>query len=151
MYTTSEYPTFRVLLIDDCRNSRAIVQHHLRDARIEVLTASGAREGIELVKQGNIDYVFMDIQMPGLDGCAATRAIRYWEHFEGRPALPITALTSFSTREHLESIYAAGCTHYLLKPITRVILLQTLQQHASARPVDLRLTCRVEPSLVPSR
>ena len=71
--------------------------------------------------------------MPVLDGCAATLAIRRWEKEKSLRPTPITALTASSSADDLAKIFASGCSHYLPKPVTKAILLQTVQQFFNAQ------------------
>ena len=120
----------RVLLVDDDADCSAVIDHYLQNSHTELTVARDGREGIEAFKKNRFDLVLMDIQMPEIDGCAATLAIRHWELQGHRPLTPIAALTSFSTRVALARIYESGCTHYLMKPISRLTLLQTVSQYA---------------------
>ncbi len=126
----TDKPQCKVLLVDDDADCTAVIDHYLHDSRIELTMARTGKEGIEAFKKDQFDLVLMDIQMPEIDGCAATLAIRHWELQANRPLTPIAALTSFSTRVALARIFEAGCTHYLMKPISRLTLLQTVSQYA---------------------
>lgn len=126
----------RVLVVDDNRDVAALISAHLNDPRIILKIATSGREGIETFKDGSIDLVFMDIQMPEIDGYEATRAIRFWESRNNLCPTPIAALTSFQSTQALSEIFISGCTTYLHKPISRNILLQTVNQYFRASQVD---------------
>ncbi|MNT21723.1 Polar-differentiation response regulator DivK [compost metagenome] len=78
----------------------------------------------------------MDMQMPGMDGYAATRAIRAWEAAQGLSPTPIVALTAFAMREELARTSEAGCTAHLTKPIKRETLLRAIEALAGREPAD---------------
>jgi CheY-like chemotaxis protein len=59
----------------------------------------------------------MDVQMPGMDGVEATRAIRGWERAEGRAPIPILALSANTMRHQTDSYLAAGMTGAIAKPV----------------------------------
>jgi CheY-like chemotaxis protein len=76
--------------------------------------------------------VFMDIQMPGIDGYETTRRIRGME--DNRP--PIVALTANAMPEHCAASLAAGMDDHVPKPVRRDLLAAALTRWAGARPVE---------------
>ena len=76
--------------------------------------------------------MLMDMQMPVMDGYAATRAIRQWEQEEGRPPMPIIALTAHALKGDEQKSLTAGCTAYLTKPIKKVTLLAAISEYTGA-------------------
>jgi CheY-like chemotaxis protein len=70
--------------------------------------------------------VFMDVQMPEIDGLAATRLIRKWETENHRTPTPIVALTASALEEDVQRTLAAGCDMHLSKPIKKSVLLNTI-------------------------
>jgi CheY-like chemotaxis protein len=125
---------YQVLLVDDSHDSVAVTKAFLNDPRIQVTVSGDGEQGIRAFKDSAFDLVLMDIQMPVLDGCAATLAIRQWEIENSRTLTPITALTASCTTGDLARIFAAGCSNYLPKPVTKTILLQAVQQFLSPVP-----------------
>ena len=121
-----------VLLVDDNIDIAVIVKAFLDDPQINVTVSANGRDGIDTFKKSPFDLVLMDLQMPELSGYEATRAIRFWERQNDRRPTPIAALTASSSSAALSEVYDSGCTHYLPKPITRNILLQTVCQYYSA-------------------
>ena len=94
--------------------------------------ANNGREALEMVRAGRGKYaaVLMDVQMPEMDGLAATRAIR------GDPALhdlPIIAMTANAMKADLDACLDAGMNDHITKPIERKALLQTLRRWLPAR------------------
>jgi len=75
------------------------------------------------------DLVFMDVEMPILNGISATREIRQWEQEEELDPVPIIALTSHDHKEKLLETLDAGCTAHLLKPLTKEAMLQAVEEH----------------------
>lgn len=113
----------RVLLVDDVALNREVALGFLRDAGVRVDVAHDGREAVERVARECYDLVLMDIQMPVLDGLAATRAIR------GTPRLrdlPIIAMTAHALPADRERSLLAGMNDHLNKPIDPRALLQTL-------------------------
>ena len=134
--TTREAPPaqYKVLLVEDSRDSVAIVKAYLKDPRIEVTVSMDGGQGLEAFKQSVFDLVLMDIQMPVLDGCATALAMRHWEVKNSLPPPPITALPASSTASELARIFTSGCSNYLPKPVTKAILLQTVRQFLCTQP-----------------
>jgi CheY-like chemotaxis protein len=125
----------RVLLVDDSDDIATLIKAYLDGPRTTLTVSTSGGEGIEAFKNGSFDFVLMDLQMPGVDGYQATKAIRLWERENHLRPTPVAALTAASSASAVASIFSSGCSHYLLKPITRATLLQTIGQHfANARP-----------------
>jgi two-component system cell cycle response regulator DivK len=105
----------RVLYIEDSVDNLVLVRRILRAAGFELLEATSAREGIEVAEQELPDLILMDINMPEMDGLAATIHLRQNPKLE---QVPIIALTANLMHNVLEKALAAGCDGYISKPIT---------------------------------
>ena len=122
-----------VLLVEDNATNRTLARLLLEDMGVTVEEAEDGHAALRLAKAARDagalhDAVLMDIQMPGLDGYAATRALR-----EGGYTLPIIALTAHALEEHREKCLAAGCDDYCPKPIDRNELFRILAVWLSAQ------------------
>ncbi len=71
--------------------------------------------------------------MPGMDGLAATRAIRDFEAQNGRTPVPVVALTAHAFQEHRKQCLEAGCTDFVTKPVGKARLLQVIDSHLHGR------------------
>ncbi len=132
--TQAQNRSCSVLLVDDNADIATLIKVYLDNSRTTLTVSTNGQEGIDAFKKGSFDLVLMDLQMPGVDGYQATKAIRLWETENHLRPTPIAALTASSSPAAVECIFNSGCSHYLLKPITRITLLQTVGQHsASAR------------------
>src|SRR5262249_35842759 len=80
-----------------------------------IIEAGGGREAVELAHQHTFDLILMDIQMPGMDGLAATRAIRALA--EPNHMTPILALSADVLAGQLDACWAAGMNGHIAKPI----------------------------------
>ncbi len=114
----------RVLVVDDVAMNREIASAFLEAAGHHADSAEGGAEGLRAVAADDYDVVLMDVCMPEMDGCAATRLIRALDGARG--AVPIVALTAQVFSEHLEECRAAGMDVHLAKPFTQEALLGAL-------------------------
>ncbi len=117
-------PGLLVLLAEDGRDNQRLIAHFLEKSGVEVVSTSNGREAIgayeSLTSAGRrVDLILMDIQMPELDGHAATRSLR-----EQGCEAPIIALTAHALDSDRSDSIAAGCTAYASKPISRLALLE---------------------------
>lgn len=109
----------QVLLAEDGEDNQDLIGAHLRRAGLEVTVASNGKLAVEAVAAQHFDLIFMDMQMPELDGYGATRQLRL-----NGVATPIVALTANAMAEDRMKCIEAGCTDYLPKPLTRQQLLR---------------------------
>lgn len=116
----------RILLVEDSADNRLLIQAYLRNTPHQLETAENGELGLEKFKSAKYDLVLMDLQMPAMDGFAATRAIREWEKKSGTTATPIIALTAYSLAEEVERALEAGCSAYLGKPVKKATLLEAI-------------------------
>jgi CheY-like chemotaxis protein/HPt (histidine-containing phosphotransfer) domain-containing protein len=123
---------------DNAVNQRVIVRLLEKMGHIPILAYNG-QEAVEAYESRPFDVVLMDVQMPVMDGLAATRAIRESEaRNPGRRRLPIMALTAYAMRGDRERCLAAGMDDYLTKPVKPDELSAALNHlvGADAAPAD---------------
>jgi two-component system, sensor histidine kinase and response regulator len=109
----------RVLLVEDNTVNQQVAMRMLAAFGVEVQVAVNGIEAVDRVKNDRFDAVFMDCQMPLMDGYQATGAIRDWEAEEARVRLPIIAMTANAMQGDRERCLAAGMDDYIAKPIKR--------------------------------
>ena len=117
----------RVLVAEDNLMNQEVVAKLLRREGHFVGVAQSGREVLDLFDEGSFEVVLMDVQMPELDGLAATAAIRERERTTGGH-LPIVAMTAHALKGDRERCLAAGMDAYLSKPIHRDELLLILRE-----------------------
>nr|WP_207184411.1 ATP-binding protein [Rubrivivax gelatinosus] len=124
----------QVLLAEDNELNVYIVSAMLEGhvGRLEV--ANDGREALERLRTQHYDLVFMDVQMPVLDGLSATRELRRREAEQGLPRTPVVALTANAYDEDVRDSREAGCDAHLAKPVSRAALLEALQRWGTQRP-----------------
>ena len=115
-----------VLLVEDNPVNRMIGAEMLKSLGLEVLEAEDGLQGLATLEQQRVNLVLMDIQMPVLDGYAATRQAREREARLRLPRLPIVALTANAFDEDAALSAAAGMDAHLAKPYSRAQLRELL-------------------------
>ena len=108
--------SLRILLAEDNKINQAVATGLLRKRGHTVAVAADGREALSILQRLPIDLVLMDIQMPEMDGFAATAAIRDREKTTG-VHIPIVALTAHAMQGDRERFLAGGMDDYLSKPI----------------------------------
>jgi len=121
---TREFDT-RVLLAEDNEANQMVAEEILSRLGVELDIAGNGREAVEMVRATPDRYtaVLMDMQMPEMDGLAATRELRRSGY-----TLPIIAMTANAMKSDLEACLAAGMNDHVTKPIERKALLQSLRR-----------------------
>jgi len=120
----------RILVVEDNVDNRVLIERFLGKTGWQLDAAeNGALAVARFTTDGPYDLVLMDVQMPVMDGYAATRAIRAWEREKGVAPTPIVALTAHTMEESGKS-HDAGCTAFLTKPISKSALLASIEPYA---------------------
>src|SRR6188472_506349 len=109
-----------ILVVDDDATTRELVERHLERSGFAVVTAGGGQEGLRLVRELRPAAVTLDIMMPDLDGWTVLAAIK------GDPALASTPVVLMSIADQKKRGYALGAADYLVKPVDRAKLVETL-------------------------
>jgi CheY-like chemotaxis protein len=117
-------------VVDDSSVNRRILAKLLESAGVQVITASGGVEGMELTARHRPNVVFMDVKMPDLDGLEATRRLRSDPQTADIPVIAVTASAFGDTRK---AAHDAGCTDYLPKPIRAEVLYAMLHDRLGVR------------------
>lgn len=113
----------KVLLVEDNEINQELVVELLKDSQLSLDIANNGLEALEKVKLQSYDLVFMDIQMPFLDGFEVTRRIR---RDIGKKELPIIAMTANASNEDRENCIQAGMDDFISKPIAPAPLFKVL-------------------------
>jgi len=121
-------PPLKVLLAEDNPVNQKVASAILRKLGHAVTVVADGYEAVEAVRKGEWDLVLMDVQMPGLDGLAATRRIRALEG--PKAGVPIIAVTANALKGDDVRCLEAGMNGYLAKPIEPARLAEALRKYA---------------------
>jgi PAS domain S-box-containing protein len=125
----------RILLVEDYPTNQEIALRHLQQAGYQVDLAENGQQALEAFKRKSYDLIFMDVQMPIMDGYQATKAIRELEsafislenekvaHQKSTAGIPIIAMTAHAMKEHQTLCLEAGMNDFISKPLTKKTLL----------------------------
>jgi signal transduction histidine kinase/CheY-like chemotaxis protein len=125
-----------VLVAEDNIINQKLIQRTLEDLGLNVTLANNGLDAFQKRKDGNFDMIFMDIQMPFLDGVEATQEILDWEEDYEQVHKPIVALTANALKGDRERFLAAGLDEYTTKPLVRSEIIFLLNQFLSEFIVD---------------
>uniref|UniRef100_UPI002FE4298F ATP-binding protein n=1 Tax=Phenylobacterium sp. TaxID=1871053 RepID=UPI002FE4298F len=117
----------RVLLAEDHPTNRRVVELILEPLGVELTAVEDGARALEACRAGAFDLVLMDMQMPVMDGLAATRAIRAHEQATGSGRrTPLIVLSANAMRQHRDEARAAGADLHLAKPVTARALVEAM-------------------------
>jgi two-component system cell cycle response regulator DivK len=112
-----------ILIVEDNTTNMALASFLLKSVGHMVLSASDAEDGLTLARAEHPHLILMDIQLPGMDGLAATAELK--GNDETR-SIPVIALTALAMKGDEQRIRDAGCDGYIAKPIRYQEFLQTV-------------------------
>jgi len=119
--SAGEARTLHILLAEDNSVNRKLASVLLEKRGHSVVTAANGRQVLERLRQDSFDLILMDLQMPGMDGLAATRAIR--DGAGPNRGTPSVALSANVLSQHLDACREAGMNDHIGKPINAAELL----------------------------
>ncbi|MEO1402345.1 MAG: CHASE2 domain-containing protein [Cyanobacteria bacterium J06635_1] len=129
-----DQPSFRILIAEDEPISRKLLTKLLTSLGFEVSTATNGQEAVELWESWQPHLIWMDMQMPVMDGCEATRQIRAMMMGEKLSFSPIIiALTASAFEADRARSLAAGCDDFVSKPFRRDEILTKMSQYLGVR------------------
>lgn len=133
---THTLPPLRILVADDIRQNRDLLNIVLSRNDHTITLASNGEEAVALFEQHPFDMILMDVQMPTLDGLSASRQIRELERQRGATATPIIALTASVLKEDRIAAQNAGMNGFVSKPVDleqlTLEMLRVLQPQTTA-------------------
>ena len=118
------------MLVEDNAANRRMAEFLLKSKGMVVIEAETAAAAIELARVERPDLILMDVQLPGMDGYAATRAIK------ADPStrhIPVVAMTAYAMTGDRDRALEAGCDGYITKPIDTKEFPATVARYLAAR------------------
>jgi len=120
-----------ILIVEDNPTNMTLAVHVLESAGHTVLTATDAEAGLTLARSLHPQLILMDIQLPGMDGLAATAQLK---GDVATRSIPVIALTALAMKGDEERIRAAGCDGYIAKPLSYKDFLATIAAQLATAP-----------------
>jgi PAS domain S-box-containing protein len=117
-----------ILVAEDDEVSRDVIVRMLKKCGHAAVAVSNGQEAMARLNAGQFDLVFMDVQMPELDGVEATRLIRESATLGNKRDIPVVAMTAYAMLGDREKFLAAGMNDYLSKPLNMTDLKATLDR-----------------------
>ena len=125
-----DQPTYRILAVDDRRESRLLLVKLLGDIGFDVREASNGEEAIAVWESWQPHLIWMDMRMPVMDGYEATKRIK--STLQGQATI-IIALTASAFEEDRHLVLSAGCDDFLRKPFREEVLWEKIAHHLGVR------------------
>ncbi|HCH4309943.1 ATP-binding protein [Vibrio parahaemolyticus] len=116
-----------VLIVEDTEVNQRVVRIMLEQLGLKVSVASHGEEALQLCREHAFDLIFMDCQMPVMDGFIATEQIRDMNEWGAH--VPIIALTANVVKEDQQRCFEAGMNEFVAKPVTKARLQQIFEQY----------------------
>jgi CheY-like chemotaxis protein len=144
---------YRILVVDDSADNRTVLARLLaKVGGFEVREAATGAEAIAVFAEQRPHLTWMDLRMDGVDGIAATQAIRSRETAEGWPRAAIVALSASAFDRDREWLLASGCDDFVAKPYREAAIFDALAKHLGARFVrEGEGSGRPAPTVTPAR
>jgi PAS domain S-box-containing protein len=120
---------FKILVVEDNIDNQTLAKRILEKAGYEVEIAENGKAAADKAKESVYDLIFMDIQMPVMDGFEATQQIRVYERTAGRKRVPIIALTAHAMKGYREKCLENDMDDYITKPVKKETILDALQRN----------------------
>ena len=135
----------RILLVEDNKVNKMVAEGILGKLGFSADTADNGQQAIDMLEAASYDIVFMDVQMPVMDGYQATRAIRGGKTKAANPKVPIIAMTAHAMKGDREKCLQGGMDDYISKPISPRKLAKALEKWLPQAPAKLPPTTDMTP------
>ncbi len=130
------FTNVNVLVAEDNRINQKLITTTLNNFGVTVTIAGNGKEAVAMRKQNDYDLIFMDIQMPVMNGMEATSEILQYEKLSNKKHIPIIALTANALRGDREKYLEAGMDNYTPKPINISLIQKIIRDYYPERAVE---------------
>jgi CheY-like chemotaxis protein len=144
---------YTIMLVDDTQMFLEIQKEYLQETQVNVLTARDGLEALEVIRTKRPDLVFMDVQMPKMDGMTCCRTVKSEMDYA---MIPIVLITSAKTEEDIERCYSNRCDSFISKPYDRDLFLGVarkflpgINRRNKRKPCRLDAHIHIENDLIP--
>jgi len=137
-------PKFRILVVEDRADNRYLLTQLLESVGFEVCTATNGQEGIEMWQSWHPHLIWMDMNMPVMDGFEATRLIK---SYPGGKETKIIAISASVFEEERNKIIATGCDDFVSKPLVEEVIFSKMGEHLGVEYIYAEENDREEPPL----
>jgi signal transduction histidine kinase/DNA-binding response OmpR family regulator len=134
-HSPTQVPEFHahVLVVDDMKTNQVVAKSLLSKFKVKVDVVENGQQALDILRERSFDIVFMDCQMPVMDGFEATTMIRKPESKVVDPNVTIIAMTANAMQGDRERCLEAGMDDYITKPISSKMLLTMLEKWLAAK------------------
>ncbi len=134
--------TPKILLVDDTKLFLKLEQEYLKQSSVAVLIAENGRQALEIARRDRPDLIFMDLNMPEMDGATCCAAIKADPELR---SIPVILVTTSGMSESMEQCKDAGCDGFLTKPIDRKAFLELGRKFLSnINRRERRVSCKLK-------
>jgi signal transduction histidine kinase/AmiR/NasT family two-component response regulator len=130
----------RILAAEDNPTNQLVLSSLLKDVAGRLEITGNGKEALEAWRRGHWDVVLMDLQMPVMDGLAATRALRAEEEARGLARTPVLAVSANAMAHHIQTSAAAGLDGHVAKPVQPDVLLAAIASAVKSPAAGRRRT-----------
>jgi CheY-like chemotaxis protein len=139
----------RILIAEDSPDNSMLVELYLKDSPYQLTFEADGKAAVDRFAATDFDLILMDVQMPVMDGLAATLAIRRLEKERGALPIPIIAVTAHGSSQDMERSADAGCNAHLSKPMSKLELLESIERHRRhEQPSEMANAGSCEPVMI---
>jgi CheY-like chemotaxis protein len=142
-----------ILLVDDLQMFLEIERDFFQGTMVDILTAKDGFEALEVMRKNKVDLVFMDMQMPKMDGPTCCKIIKSDPELSH---IPVVLITSSQGNKEKEICFAAGCNYFLTKPAGRERFIEIawkfipdIDRRAKRLPYNFECSIRCDDQTVP--